>query len=617
MIGAIVISLQACSLASALLMMKSLAFIVMLLVSLQTHAISVIHLQIAKVETPTAEAKNITLNIDIKGAAPKLELKGIIKPSKYTEAVDANISCGVFYTAIIGEIKCLNGLLSAERIKVPFEMSALSNNQGIKANLTIKNGAFSDSSGLHAGEKLYATLDISAKQDMIDNTPNWRWKAAMDWSQGELFWQPFYFGNAGHTFRANGLYNSEYFNVQQSDLSLKELGVVSLSSRLRLKDNFIENLSLKADDANFATLYPLILKPLAEKTAFNNLDVSGRADLSFHMLNGKTQDFEFNLRDANVLDNNGKFAFNHINAHIPWDYDEIKNATFGYSSGHVLKLPLGKTEMNLELNRYAITTPKLTIPILDGAFNLTDLSAAYVNNKAIWHVGMDLTPFSMADFSTTLGWPKMAGKVSANIPLVTYANGNLNLEGDMIFKVFDGVANVSNLSIQDPLGVVPKLYADIKLRNLDLGELTRTYSFGAIEGKLDGDVEKLQMQNWKPVYFNGSLKSSAGDYPRKISQRAVENITALGGEGTAAALQRTFLRFFKDFNYEKIGLTCNLRNDICLMGGVESTQTGYIIVKGSGIPAVNVNGYTNRVSLTDLLSRMKRITDKNTKVKVE
>jgi len=97
----------------------------------------------------------------------------------------------------------------------------------------------------------------------------------------------------------------------------------------------------------------------------------------------------------------------------------------------------------------------------------------------------------------------------------------------------------------------------------------------------------------------------------------VENITALGGEGTAAALQRTFLRFFKEFNYDKIGLSCKLRQDVCEMGGVESTPTGYIIVKGKGIPSVNVNGYTQRVSLEDLLGRIKRITDSNSKMIVK
>ncbi|HAJ72846.1 MAG TPA: hypothetical protein DCO68_12295, partial [Methylophilaceae bacterium] len=98
-----------------------------------------------------------------------------------------------------------------------------------------------------------------------------------------------------------------------------------------------------------------------------------------------------------------------------------------------------------------------------------------------------------------------------------------------------------------------------------------------------------------------------------ISQRAVQNISALGGAGAAAAIQRSFLSFFEQFNYEKIGLSCQLRNDICQMGGVESTQGGYVIVKGSGIPAITVMGYNHTVGWSELLSRIKRITDSNTK----
>ncbi len=33
------------------------------------------------------------------------------------------------------------------------------------------------------------------------------------------------------------------------------------------------------------------------------------------------------------------------------------------------------------------------------------------------------------------------------------------------------------------------------------------------------------------------------------------------------------------------------------MGGVESTPTGFVIVKGKGAPSVNVNGYTQYAEL--------------------
>ena len=125
------------------------------------------------------------------------------------------------------------------------------------------------------------------------------------------------------------------------------------------------------------------------------------------------------------------------------------------------------------------------------------------------------------------------------------------MDGAMKFNAFNGVISMDNLQIDDPLGVVPRLHADLQMRNLDLGDLTRTFSFGAIEGKLDGDVNDMLLENWKPVHLDASIQTSEGKQLKKISQRAVENITALGGEGTAAALQRTFLRFLKSLITKK------------------------------------------------------------------
>jgi hypothetical protein len=356
---------------------------------------------------------------------------------------------------------------------------------------------------------------------------------------------------------------------------------------------------------------------MLEKSVFGNLEVSGKADWQFEIENLAPRSFELNLREANIVDKNGKFAFKHINANLPWDYDQAKTIHLNYNGGHLLNMPLGSTNLSAEINRYSLVSPKLSLPILGGALNLYDVSAAMIADNWYWHLRMDLTPITMSDFSTAMGWPKMQGQISGQVPQVSYAGKQLNMDGAMTFNVFNGTIGMDNLKIDDPLGVVPRLHADLLMRNLDLGALTRTFSFGDIEGKLDGDVKNMVLENWKPVYLDASIQTSSGKHLKKISQRAVENITALGGEGTAAALQRTFLRFFKEFNYDKIGLSCKLRQDVCEMGGVESTPTGYIIVKGKGIPSVNVNGFTQRVSLEDLLGRIKRITDSNSKMIVK
>jgi hypothetical protein len=145
--------------------------------------------------------------------------------------------------------------------------------------------------------------------------------------------------------------------------------------------------------------------------------------------------------------------------------------------------------------------------------------------------------------------------------------------------------------------------------------VTKTFSFGKITGRIDADIQALEFVSWEPVRFNARIASSPGDYPRRISQAAVQNITALGGAGAAAAIQRSFLRFFETFGYSALGWSCRLELDVCQMGGIENVPQGYVIVKGGGIPAITVLGYNRNVSWRELLARLRRVTEGNVIVK--
>lgn len=597
-------------------MFRCLAIVFGLCLSLfyqQAYAISAIHIQVGEVDAPAGKLKNAQFQVDLKGAEPTLILKAEVKPISEKEFVPFSLHCAQFNTEKIGQIDCLNGNIIAKQIKAPFSVHFVSYPNDFSVDIAFNAASFSDESGLHAGENLTGQVKLAAKN--INNI--WQWKGLISWDKGELFWQPFYFGKAGNQFEINGTFKQPILNIENASLLVNEVGKMTSSVQINTQTKMVEDIKVSAKDVDFAGLYAIFLKPMAEKSVFGNLEVSGKADWHFEIKNLEPSSFELNLRDANIDDKNGKFAFSHINAHLPWDYNKAKTINIEYKGGHLLKMPLGDTKLSAVINRYSLTTPQLSLPILDGALNFTDLSAAMIADNWYWHLGMNVTPISMSEFSKALGWPTMLGKISGRVPQVTYAGKQLVMDGAMTFNVFNGTIGMDNLKIDDPLGVVPRLRADLLMRNLDLGELTRTFSFGDIEGKLDGDVKNMVLENWKPVYLDASIQTGKGKHLKKISQRAVENITALGGEGTAAALQRTFLRFFKEFNYEKIGLSCKLRQDVCEMGGVESTATGYVIVKGKGIPSVNVNGYTQRISLSDLLSRIKRITDGNTKAIVK
>ena len=47
------------------------------------------------------------------------------------------------------------------------------------------------------------------------------------------------------------------------------------------------------------------------------------------------------------------------------------------------------------------------------------------------------------------------------------------------------------------------------------------------------------------------------------------------------------------------------------MGGIENVPQGYVIVKGGGIPSINVLGYNRKVGWDELIDRLKRVTQSN------
>jgi len=478
----------------------------------------------------------------------------------------------------------------------------------LKSDLFLKDAAFSDEAGLHAGEKVDLHLDATVVRD----GSRWRWSGRLDGTNGEVFWQPLYLARLDAGFAGQGWLSDNVITVERGRFSVGGVGAASVTGSIRRPDNKIEALDILAENLDMSGAYAGVLKPFLEKTVLGNLEMAGRADIRLGVREGELKSFDVALRDFDVEDMNGKFAFYKVNARVPWALNDVTQTRLQYGGGHLLKMSLGQTDLAATLNGYSLTTPVLRMPILDGTLTLTDVSAAFLQKQWHWHLGASLTPISMADFSHAVGWPAMDGKLAAGIPMVTYTNGMMTMDGAMGLDIFDGSITVDKLALQNPLGLAPRFQADIHMRNLDLDLLTRTFSFGAMTGRLDGDVNNLVLSRWQPVQFDASFRSSPGRYPKKISQRAVENISALGGAGAAAAIQRSFLRFFKEFNYSKIGLSCKLRKGICQMDGVEPAKEGYVIVKGSGVPAITVLGYNHSVSWGELLSRIQRVTQGNT-----
>jgi hypothetical protein len=279
----------------------------------------------------------------------------------------------------------------------------------------------------------------------------------------------------------------------------------------------------------------------------------------------------------------------------------------GWRSGGAYGLSGGAAEIEFVaygLN-FALTRPA-RLPVFDGAiaidhFVMGNLGA---RNMEVSFKG-EVEPISMPLLAKAFGWPEFSGTLAAAIPSVTLKNDVLTFDGNVESQVFGGRVVGSNIRLQDPLGNFPRFFADVRARDLDLGQVTQTFEVGSITGKLEADVLGLELFAWSPQAFDARLATPKGDKSRhRISARAVSSLSNVGGGGggVVQALQSGVLKFFDEYSYEKLGIRCRLRGDVCEMSGVEPAPNGYYIVKGSGIPRIDIVGNQGRVRWSQLMS---------------
>jgi hypothetical protein len=214
-----------------------------------------------------------------------------------------------------------------------------------------------------------------------------------------------------------------------------------------------------------------------------------------------------------------------------------------------------------------------------------------------------------------LGWPAFGGTLDGTLPAARYEDQVLNFDGGLTAQVFGGTLTIDKLALERPFGADPSLGADLTIKGFDLKTLTGAFGFGQITGRLDGHVRDLRLLDWTPIAFDAELHSDdkAPDR-RRISQRAVRDLSNVGGGGFIGGLQTQVLHYFSEFGYARLGLACRLADNVCHMDGVGSAGDGYTIVEGSGLPRISVVGFAREVDWPTLVERLKSATQGNVKV---
>lgn len=482
----------------------------------------------------------------------------------------------------------------------------------ITVDLHLLEGAFSDESGLRAGEKIELGLNVDASH----SEQGWLANIKLDWLAGEVFWQPLYL-RGGHQLQTELRWNGKQLKLPEATLTLKGIGNIQFSGIWDADAKTLTEATVAGTGLTLAHLFADYAVPFIGGDAVKASVVSGTADFDLKYLNGAAKEVHLVLRDAAYEDGKKRFSLHGLNADIPWGAAQITRAQLSFNSGAVWGVPLGATDLQMDMNGLEFSVPVASLPILDGKLSIQDFHLQQQGETWNWSFSGGLTPVSMPALSAALGWPEMQGSLSGMIPHVGYRDKTLKVDGALLFRVFDGRVVVSSLNMYDPFGPATQLFGNLNMSELDLGALTQAFSFGNVQGRIDVNVDGLELVNWLPVRFDASVASSAGNYRKKISQKAVQNISALGGAGAAAAVQRSVMSVFENFGYNRIVLSCVLRNGVCAMDGESARDNSFYIVKGGGIPAINVMGYNHSVDWDELLNRLKRVIKSNRRAMIE
>jgi broad specificity phosphatase PhoE len=481
--------------------------------------------------------------------------------------------------------------------------------------LQTRQAGYSNPEGSQAAEALRLTSQGRA----VPKGQDWQVQASLAAPGGMLYSDPLYleFSEAQpleldaalRWYAAAGEVQLESFAFRQPGVTRgRAQGLVAPGAEQPLK-----RLSLSLDEAQLPGLYTTWLQPWLAGTVLEDLDTGGRLQGSVRIENNQPLSVRLALDEVSFGDRDGLFGLQALDGELVWDAaGQPHRSRLAWESAHFHQLVLGPAALQLEIARDAVRIREpLAVALLDGELRVEEFELGRdAGGEPRWLLDATLTPVSMQAFSAALGWPTMAGTLSGMVPRVRYEDGELTVGGTLLVQAFDGAVTVRDLRIRQPLGLVPRLWADARLDGLDLKTLTRTFSFGRIEGRLQGEVEDLYMEAWQLVAFDAHFETPPDDDSRhRISQRAVDNISNLGGAGVGGALSRGFLSVFEDFPYKRLGIRCRLEDGVCHMGGVAPAETGYYLVQGTWLPPrLDVIGYAEKVAWQSLVDRLVAVT---------
>lgn len=475
-----------------------------------------------------------------------------------------------------------------------------------EARISAQDLSYSEPSGRYASEKL------SAEATLLFDSADGRWRLTAATQGGQAYLEPLYFdfGTLPLLLEAELVALGKAWNIERLRLVPGNAGTIELSARLGTDFKPLD-LDARLSASELAPLVATFLQPLLIGTVGDGLSAGGRADVQLSLRGGVPVRLVAQLADVDLTASKLGLALQGIAGDFVWSATESAASSLRWTGGAVQKVPFGASEISFKAQAkgFELLTP-WRLPLLEGALRVERLALRELGGAQL---SADfkgaVEAIKLAALCKALGWPEFGGTLSGRLPGLSVRDDIWTVDGALEAQAFDGSLRIDNLRAMQPFGVLPRVMADVEMRGIDLERLTGAFSFGRITGRLDGEVKGLRLLNWSPVAFDARLYSTPGDRSqRRISQRAIDNISSIGG-GPTGMLSRGVLSFFEDFAYARLGISCLLHDGVCQMGGVAPAQSkdgqqAYYLVQGRLLPRIDVVGYSQRVSWNQVIEQL-------------
>jgi hypothetical protein len=356
---------------------------------------------------------------------------------------------------------------------------------------------------------------------------------------------------------------------------------------------------------------------------FPDLILTGQAHAHIALRDNRFHSLDASVSGLNAVDQQARLTFAGVDGDLRWTRDSTPvSSQLHWNSGALYGVGLGPAQFDFSSSNGVFRLAHgATIESLGGKLRLDSLEVLPPDGPAgaRFEFGLGMDALDLGSLSQRLGWPDFAGTISGRIPSARYQDDILTLDGGLTMDLFGGHVTVGSLVMERPLGVAPTLSADVGLQDIDLEPLTSAFEFGTITGRLDGRIDDLRLVDWQATAFKAWLETDRKwKGKRRISQRAVQDISSVGGGGgITSGLQGMFLKFFDSFGYDRIGIGCELRGTVCRMEGLGSAGEGYIIVAGAGLPRLQVVGFNRYVDWPTLVARLEAVSRGDSKPIIE